>query len=1150
MHVATRKFNQQKMITCIVVFALFIGTIFTFVPKEAFAADPEPVASFTGTNIVSERDVNKDGLTIRIAPPDGYAFDSVNLAVYKNDIINGLTFYGMKFDKTLSGSNYYTQVPLDTYITSVLNLYGTTSGDETYFPYLDYANQVTVYDRFVGLNPPGAKSHVTNPSDALKAQYPGVKQSIINALKAGATVSVDANGNLVIYCSKDAADGYFANFASDLPVVDGGIPAAASGDIALSATLPAGVVLNYSQPVSVNNFFLIQEIKAHIEVWQYVDASQANEPGVYTFDRKVDNTGTTYYKNTTGIVTANGTASTLTYYVKRVPGDVLTEYDIRNGGTLGPNGTGNKLIKMVVDVRSGPTQWAEGKPKLSILYNMFRTSKISTGYGWNDDNTYTPADHPEWFKVEDKIIKAATAKTVGSDKYAVNYSGDSRRDTIDPKNMWMFWELPQTPDFDISSDMSIYLNEIGGFFGGSGQMIGGDTYTGLPFSGMDGRYSFTIQTVNPAIPTANPAAGAVIPGSEVTLSTETVGASVYYAVYSAGIDPATVTFGLYTGPITINSDTTIKTYASANGEESGVFTAEYTVQVEPVTGVTLDRDEITLTVGSTGTLAATVAPIDATNKNVTWTTSDETVATVANGVVTAIKAGTATITVTTKDGSFTASSTVTVNPAAVAVTGVTLDQHELTLTTGSTGTLTATVAPANATNKNVTWTTSNPTVATVTYGVVNAVAAGTATITVTTEDGSFMATSKVTVSAAVTGGNDEDSDSNPGSSTPAGGGGAPATTTQTTSTDLGQVVQSGDTVTLQVDAQKAAKVLQDAAQTELVINLSQVAAESGQAKAVKLPAEAVNLAKAGNKSILIEDSGLKIVIPHEALTQGQDLTFSTAQVSSQPTAPAPEHVELKTVYSFDALAGETAVHNFTQSITITLPIPAGVTEPEKLGIYYLNETSGQWEYVGGRIVDGKLVFTTSHFSTYMLGEYQKTFSDLASHWAKTDIEVMAARHVVDGTDADSFAPQTNITRAEFAALLARVLKLSNASGNESFKDVTGSEWYANDVKKAANAGIIQGADGSFRPVDPITRQEMAVMISRAYSYAGGKPDTLKALAFTDNDSISTWASDAVQSAYTLGMINGYPDGSFGALANATRAEGTVMLKTFMDKLGL
>ena len=172
-----------------------------------------------------------------------------------------------------------------------------------------------------------------------------------------------------------------------------------------------------------------------------------------------------------------------------------------------------------------------------------------------------------------------------------------------------------------------------------------------------------------------------------------------------------------------------------------------------VTEITLNKPTAKLTTGQTLTLKATVEPSDATDKTITWTTSNKSVATVSTkGVVTAVGAGTATITVTANDGSGIKSTCkVTVNdpaPVTKSVTGITLNKPTAKLTTGQTLTLKATVEPSDATDKTITWTTSNKSVATVsTKGVVTAVGAGTATITVTANDGSgTKSTCKVTVS--------------------------------------------------------------------------------------------------------------------------------------------------------------------------------------------------------------------------------------------------------------------------------------------------------------------------------------------------------------------------------------------------------------------
>lgn len=168
------------------------------------------------------------------------------------------------------------------------------------------------------------------------------------------------------------------------------------------------------------------------------------------------------------------------------------------------------------------------------------------------------------------------------------------------------------------------------------------------------------------------------------------------------------------------------------------------VVVQPVTSISLSSDSIKLAKGKTKTLKATVAPEDATDKDIIWTSSDENVATVsASGVITAKSQGYASISATAKDGSCSASCNVNVY---VAVSGVRLAADRVTIPKGEKRILSATVLPSDAENTDVTWESSDTDVARVNEaGQVTARTKGTAKITVTTKDGGYTASCVIEV---------------------------------------------------------------------------------------------------------------------------------------------------------------------------------------------------------------------------------------------------------------------------------------------------------------------------------------------------------------------------------------------------------------------
>ena len=195
-----------------------------------------------------------------------------------------------------------------------------------------------------------------------------------------------------------------------------------------------------------------------------------------------------------------------------------------------------------------------------------------------------------------------------------------------------------------------------------------------------------------------------------------------------------------TGKVVAIAEGTSTITATAGGK-LGSCVVTVSKGVVEVSSINFDKTGVSLKVGETVTLTATVKPDDATDKTVTWSTSDASVATVSDGVVTAIKLGSATIRAKAGDKEATCAITVEATP----VTSVTLDQTSASLKVGETVTLTATVKPDDATDKTVTWSTSDASVATVSDGVVTAFKLGSATIRA--KAGDKEATCAITVEA-------------------------------------------------------------------------------------------------------------------------------------------------------------------------------------------------------------------------------------------------------------------------------------------------------------------------------------------------------------------------------------------------------------------
>lgn len=171
------------------------------------------------------------------------------------------------------------------------------------------------------------------------------------------------------------------------------------------------------------------------------------------------------------------------------------------------------------------------------------------------------------------------------------------------------------------------------------------------------------------------------------------------------------------------------------------------------------------------------------------------------------------------------------------------------------------------------------------------------------------------------------------------------------------------------------------------------------------------------------------------------------------------------------------------------------------------------------------------------------FSDLGDYsWATRMICKLAADGVVSGRTATLYAPGENVTRAEFASLLVRAFNLNASGEGTAFSDVAAGEWYYTTVQTASALGVVSGyEDGSFRPNDQITREEMAVMSVRAARAANITIPTLETVNFSDADQISGYAQDSVNILSCGKIISGMGDGRFAPQETANRAQAAVII---------
>ena len=519
-----------------------------------------------------------------------------------------------------------------------------------------------------------------------------------------------------------------------------------------------------------------------------------------------------------------------------------------------------------------------------------------------------------------------------------------------------------------------------------------------------------------------------------------------------------------------------------------------TPEIIPVSQITLNKTETSISVGNSETLTATVAPENAANKALTWASSDEDVATVApDGTVTAVKAGAATITATAADGS--GKSAV----CKVTVTGDTTPSQPGGSTGGSSG-----GSSSGGGGGSSSTTPTKPETATKPDGTkVETVTKpdGTKVETTTDKDGSVTKT-------------ETKAETKPD-------GTKAETKSETVINKDGSKVESET----RTETKKDGTVTES--KTETVT--SKDGTKSETKSETKTDKNGVTSGTETTKTITADGStGMTVT----TIENGESKTEAAVKVSGRAVEDAKKNGE-----AVKAPVEVEASRNSSTAPTVKVELPKGAGET-KVEIPVSNATpgtvavlvhpDGTEELLKDSIpTEGGIRLAVNDGATVKIVDNSKDFIDTQDHWAKDAIDFVSARGLVNGMNATIYAPNNSTTRAQLWTILARQND-ANLSG--------GNTWFENAQNWAKDKGISDGAN----PNAAINRAQMVTMLWRAV----GQPAAGGAATFTDVSADAYYAG-AVSWAVENGITTGVGGGRFDPAATCTRAQIAAFLARSM-----
>lgn len=352
------------------------------------------------------------------------------------------------------------------------------------------------------------------------------------------------------------------------------------------------------------------------------------------------------------------------------------------------------------------------------------------------------------------------------------------------------------------------------------------------------------------------------------------------------------------------------------------------------------------------------------------------------------------------------------------------------------------------------------------------------------------------------------------------------------------------------DQLKAAAPDAKPAKVIATLNLGSVSAKTAQFPLAK---DLITKAKEnGIEAFAVKVNGVSLTVDLDQLSGDTNVTVIRNDKSA--ASGATTLAVASDVYDFTFESNGSKLENFSKPVQVRIPVSVSSVDTELLVFAKLD--GGSLVFKGGSLDSSGTVFVANSksFSKYAIVENKVSFNDIADvkDWAGRQIAVAASKGILEGRGEAQFVPNAKVTRAEFAKMLVKTFGLEDAAATESFSDVSDADWYKPYVASAVKVGLVQGREADkFAPNAFITRAEMATMASRAlttvleYKKAAGAEEALK--SFADAAAIHDSLKDGVALSAGEGIVVGEDGGKFNPAADTTRAQAAVVISRLLNK---